>query len=137
VGDTLVVRYEPEFHSGLISANDAFEAAPFAYIIAPSFQTIVANGSVCKVAGLTTDKLTLAASNARLLISNSTINNLTATGQRRSTLQTTANSQIHTADITAHSGTTFIVDRAIFGSLALHTDSTATLNVPAILLNKL
>jgi hypothetical protein len=139
VGDTLIIRYEPDFYAGRINADDAFSATSFAYIIAPSssIQMLSATGATCKLSGLAVDKLAITTNHARVLISKSTIERLTAMGQRGSLLQTAATNRISTATITSHDSTGFTAERDIFGSLALQNDSTAILKVPASLLKKL
>ncbi|GAA4397209.1 hypothetical protein GCM10023187_06310 [Nibrella viscosa] len=136
-GDTLIVRYEPAFYPGRIAPDEAFTSVPFAYIIAPGIQTILVTGAICELAGLTTDKLTITATNARVLISQSTIGNLTTTGTSGSLLQTASANQIRTATITSYDSTAFVAEQDVFGSVVLQHDSTATIKVPAVLLKKI
>jgi hypothetical protein len=136
-GDTLIVRYEPEFYFRRIKGGDAFDNKPFVYIIAPSVRTLIATSSTCKLAGFMTDKLAITMTNARVLISKSTISDLTTSGQRGSLLQTAKTNRINKATVASYDSTGFIADHDIFGSLALQNDSTATLKIPASLLKKL
>jgi len=137
IGDTLLIRYEPEFYSRRITADEAFSSPPFAYIIAPNIQQLIASRTTCKIAGLRTETVSIQAINARLLLSNSTINQLTSTGQRGSIVQTAATNRIHFATITSHDSTSFIAERNVFGSIILQNDSTAIIKIPASLLTKL
>lgn len=137
VGDTLLIRYEPEFNPRRISADEAFASSPFVFIIAPAFQQLIVSKTTCKLAGLTTENLSIVATNARVLLSNNTINMLTSTGQRGSIVQTTAANRIHSARITSEDSTSFIVERDVFGSINLQNDPTAILKIPASLLKKL
>ncbi|MDB5240368.1 MAG: hypothetical protein JWP57_993 [Spirosoma sp.] len=137
VGDTLLIRYEPEFSPMPVAVDKAFAASSFAYIIAPTFQALIASRTTCKLAGLTSGHLSISATNARVLLNNNTINQLTSTGQRGSLLQTTAINRIYSATITSHDSTCFMAERDVFGTIHLRNDSTATLKIPASLLKKL
>ena len=137
LGDTLLIRYEPEFYPRRISADEAFTASPFAYIIAPSFQQLIASRTTCKLAGLTTEAVSIQATNARVLLSNSKINQLMANVQRGSILQITATDRIHSAVITSHDSTSFIAEGNVFDSITMQNDSTVILKIPASLLKKL
>ncbi|GAA4459941.1 hypothetical protein GCM10023189_34310 [Nibrella saemangeumensis] len=143
-GDTLIVQYEPEIFAQSIGPGQAFVDmpfayinTPFAYILTPSVQTLVVEGATCKVAGLSMEKVAVVATDARVLISRSTIGNLLTTGKRGSLVQTASANRIRTATITSHDSTGFIAERDVFGSILLQSDSNATVKAPASLLRKM
>ena len=137
IGDTLLIQYEPDFYSRRITADEAFSSPPFIYLIAPSFQKLIASRTTCKLAGLTTENVSIQAANARVLLSKSTVNQLTSTGQRGSIVQIAATNRIHSAMITSLDSTGFIAERNVFDSITLQNDSTAIIKIPASLLTKL
>jgi len=137
MGDTLQVRYEPERTFWPIATDNLFDEKPFAYIIVPSLQTIIANGSTCIVKGLTTEQLAIRAHNARLILRQTTIGDLRSSGDAGSLLQTAASNRIGTATIASHDSTGFVADRDVFGKLALQNDSLSVIKAPASLLKKL
>ncbi|UFH57634.1 hypothetical protein [Spirosoma sp. KNUC1025] len=137
VGDTLLIRYEHEFYARRISADEAFAAPPFAYIIAPAIRQLIASRTTCKLTGLKAETISIQATNARLLLSHSLINQLTSTAQTGSILQISATTHIHAATITSRDSSSFRADGSGFDALKLQNDSTAILKLPASLLTKL
>ncbi|GAB4038575.1 hypothetical protein [Spirosoma gilvum] len=137
VGDTLFIQYEPEFSPWRISAEKTFAASSFAYVIVPSLVGLIATSSTCRLTGITTENVSIQATNAHVLLANSTINQLTSNGQQGSLVQTTATNHIHSALITSRDSTSFIAERNVFDSITMQNDSMAILKIPASLLKKL
>jgi hypothetical protein len=137
VGDTLFIHYEHEFYARRISADEAFAAPPFAYIIAPAIEQLIATRTTCKIQGLRAETVSIQATSARLLLSNCLISQLNSMAQTGSILQLLASSHIHAASITSRDSSSFGTDGNGIDSLQFHNDSTAILKLPASLLARI
>lgn len=136
-GDTLLLRYTPPSVPWQSRANMYLDAAPAAVILTPTLHTVMTNRISCNVNRLSTDKLTVIQENAGVLLTNSTIGTLTVTDTQGSDLHTKATNRIDTALITSRDSSNLLVERDIFGTLRLQTDSLATVKIPGGLLKKL
>ncbi|RCR68527.1 hypothetical protein [Larkinella punicea] len=136
-GDTLLVSYKPENVPWRSQANQYFDAIPAAVFLTPTLQTLITSKVSCNVNHLTVDQLTVLQKNAGVLLTNSRISSLTVTNEQGSELHTKPTNHIGTALITSRDSSVFKAERDIFGTLALQTDSLATVNVPGGLLKKL
>ncbi|RYZ31724.1 MAG: hypothetical protein EOP49_38550 [Sphingobacteriales bacterium] len=136
-GDTLLVSYKPGSAPWQSRANQHFDAIPVAVFLTPTLQTLITSKVSCNVNQLNVDKLTILQENAGVLLTNSNIGHLTVLDQKGSELHTKPTNRIGTALITSRDSSVFKAERDIFGTLALQTDSLATVNVPGGLLKKL
>ncbi|MFC5407990.1 hypothetical protein ACFPMF_01625 [Larkinella bovis] len=136
-GDTLTIRYRPENGAGKSRPSYSFTSSPAAVIVAPALEALYTTQISCSLNKVETGNLVLVQKNAGVLLSNSTIGNLTVSNTEGSDLHTRAINQIKTAQITASDSSTVLVERDIFGSLTLETDSLTTVKLPGGLLKKL
>ncbi len=136
-GDTLLLRYTPLSVPWQSRANMYLDAVPSAVVLTPTLQAVMTNRISCNVNRLTTDKLTVIQESAGVLLTNSTIGTLTVTDSRGSDLHTKATNRIGTALVASRDSSNLLVERDVFGTLTLETDSLATVKLPGGLLKKL
>lgn len=136
-GDTLLLTYKPASVPWQARANMYLDAAPAAVILTPTLQAVLTDRISCNVNRLSTDKLTIVQQSAGVLLTNSTLGTLTVTNTRGSDLHAKATNRVGTAHITSRDSSNLLIERDVFGSLTLQTDSLATVKVPGGLLEKL
>ncbi|GAB3336515.1 hypothetical protein GCM10027299_46650 [Larkinella ripae] len=137
LGDTLVVTYKPQDTPWQSRANQYFDAAPAAVILTPTLQTLMTSRISCALDQLDANQLAVVQQNAGVLIKNSTISNLTVTNTQGSELHTKPTNRIETALVTSLDSSAVLVERDVFGSFALRSDSLAMVKLPGSLLKKL
>lgn len=136
-GDTLVVVYKPETAPWQSRPNQYFNAIPAATILTPTFSTLITNRISCNLNQVNVDNLAIIQQTAGVLLTNSNIGNLTVTNRQGSDLHTKPTNQVQRAVLIALDSSNIIVERDIFGSLSLQSDSLTTVKIPGGLLKKL
>ena len=136
-GDTLIIRYHPANDLWQSRAYYKFDSNPVAIIMTPTLQALHTRQISCILKNVKTDNLTIVQENAGIMLTNTTIENLTVTDKQGSELHTKPTNRIGTALIISHDSSAFLAERDIFGSLSLKTDSLATVKIPGSLLKKL
>jgi hypothetical protein len=137
--DTLELSYlwtgQPYFYR----VGDALHQPPVAYIFAPKLQAILAQGSTCKLKDWKEADWVLYHEGQRsaMLLSNNTIRSLSATVQRNGYLQIDPANRINTAQVQVNDSSSFLVQQDVFGSVDIHADSLAGVQLPGALLKRL
>ncbi|GAB3899379.1 hypothetical protein GCM10028803_20420 [Larkinella knui] len=136
-GDTLVFSYKPKSVPWQSKANQYFDAAPAAVILTPKLETLLTTRVSCNLNQLTADQLQIVQDNSGILLTNSSIGKLTVLDQKGSELHTKPTNRVGNATVVSRDSSVFMVERDIFGSLTLETDSLGKVTIPGGLLKKL
>ena len=143
LGDTLLVRYEPDTNQSVddrgVSAGTALSATPIAVLSLPALPSIRVENATCLLANWQATSLTVAQTgrNGALGLRHLSIGELDATVAGGSLLRAEAQNRIGRATVTVRDQAIFIADSPVFNSLTLRADPAATVKLPGALLAKI
>ena len=136
-GDTLWISLGMNMNENNWAPNDLVKANPVAFITAPGISGVYSSGVNCKISGLKNQGFALRQEKSRVLLSNNSIQNLTARASRRSSIEIDPGNSIDSAAIGLNDSSSLIASDGRFKFFELDADESARLEIPMTLINQI
>jgi hypothetical protein len=133
--DTLKLNYDKDWNDEGYGAINPFWGTPVIYVLAPELSGIESRGVICKVNGWTSKNLTINQQGQRMLITNSTIDTLSARIDLDGYLEIDKKNNIALANVNVKNNSNFITEN-VYRTFNMHADSAAHVSLPGNLLRK-
>lgn len=135
--DTLMVNYKNENDKKFPFGQYIFSQAPNVYIILPKLSAIVSNGIPTIIQGWNTDSLTIKQKNFAVILRDNTIKHLFTQTEAGAHLVIQDKNTIDHSLINAKDSSIVKIDKDVFKTFQLETDSTVKMNIPQSVIKKM
>lgn len=136
-GDTLILTYTPEGNQGYRPRGGAFGSLPSFYVTAPELKGIISDNIRCKIKNYKFGDLMVQQKGDGLLMTGSSIDNLTARVSANGYLKLDQKNHIGTADIEVRDSSALSADKDMFKLFNAKIDSSAYISMPGSMLKKM
>lgn len=137
-GDTLILFYNNDWKPYNYRPGDAFNFAPTAFITSPHLQSLYAKGVNCKITGWEEMEWDLKqeGNNSGMLLSDNEIEKLSVNLEQGGLLAIGSRNDIKNANFHIQDTSSFVIEKDVFKTLVIKSDSSASIKIPGSLYHK-